>query len=695
MRTGFTFFVLLLFITGFSHRSAAQSVVADQFVESSTDWVNPARVTDGDPQTYTYVSSLLHLLKTSYLQVSFPQMGKAGDIIEINVSATGQTLGLDLLTNAQLKVYDDKGNLLETINKNALIHLALLSGDQEVYQIRYLTDVHSSYRFKQVRIEFQELLAVNLLDEFRVHQIAYTSTCPPVSATSVYAFKEAAALSPSRVLNPAHAVDGILSSYATLEVPLNLLGIFPPAYLDLDFGSQRPRSGDFVGFALSEASTLLSLSLLSNIEIQVYDQQNNLRETRDGFSLLDLKLLSGTTDIYTLGFVTKDEGYTIARARIILKGLVNVLQSLRVHHAFHFSLDRPKVSVKADGPTQFCQGGSVTLSLVNPSQFASWKWSSGETSPSIKVTKSGNYTVTVTNALGCTATSLPIAVTVSSDHQPELKATLTHNSCYGAAQGAIQITVSGGSGQYEYDWAHGPKTRDVSGLKAGGYSLKLRDKVNGCQRTDSFQIQQPDSLQAIFEILGDDSCTVEKDGSIEVSLTGGTAPYTLWWSTGDSTRRIQGLDTGRYVLEVKDAKGCRDIWEAIVRRSDCRDTSQGGGGDDDDDDPDDDHPDDDDNPAGPGQDGLVIYEVITPNGDGANDTWEIRGLDRFPGSSIKVFNKWGDQVFDSKDYRNDWGGTRTNGEPLADGTYFYLIQIPARSSGQEGKTYTGSLLIQR
>lgn len=689
MRTVFTFPILLSFFIGFTLSASAQPVVADKVVDHSADWIHPARATDGDPESYTYVTSLLHLLSTSYLQLGFPVDGRAGDIVEFQVSAADKLLGLDLLTNTQLKVYDDKGKLVETLNSGALLNLALLEGPRSVYSLRFLTDFRQDYRFREVRIEFHELLSLNLLEEFRVHQVFYSSPCPPVEALSVFDYKSASILSPSRVLNPQNAVDQDLATYATMEVPLNLLGIFPPAYLDLDFGSRPAQAGDYMGVTISQASTLLSLSLLSNLEMQVFDQNGVMRESRDGFTLVDLKLLSGSTDVYSLGFQTAEGDYSLGRLRIVLKGVVNLLHSLRVHNAFHFRLDRPILSVEADGPTRFCQGGSVTLRVTNPGDFTSFKWNTGSTASSLTVTQTGTYTVTATNGLGCSSTSLPIRVEVSSDQQPVVHADLRHNPCPGDSKGAIEVQVSGGSGNYEYQWAHGPQTKDIDLLPAGLYQLSVRDQLTGCQRQDSFRILEPEALKAQMDILGDDTCTAEKDGAIEVLVSGGTAPYYLLWSTGDTTSRIQGLDTGTYVLEVKDAQGCRDIWEALVARSACRDTT--GGGDDDDDDDDD----EDDTPPGPGTPGIIINEVITPNGDGANDTWVIEGLSLYSRHSIQVFNKWGDKVFDSRNYLGGWDGSRSNGEPLPDGTYFYLIRLHQDSPAVKEKVYTGSLLIQR
>src|SRR5690606_37499684 len=154
--------------------------------------------------------------------------------------------------------------------------------------------------------------------------------CPPLYATGVHDYKTASLLSPSRVDNPGRTVDANPNNYATMEVPLNLLGIFPPSFLDLSF-TDLGRGGDYVGVTVGQGSSLLSAALLQNVELSIYDDQNVLRQTKSGFNLLDLKLVAGTGNRYTLGFMSNPGNYKIARVRITLKGLLSLLVNLNVY----------------------------------------------------------------------------------------------------------------------------------------------------------------------------------------------------------------------------------------------------------------------------------------------------------------------------------------------------------------------------
>ena len=74
---------------------------------------------------------------------------------------------------------------------------------------------------------------------------------------------------------------------------------------------------------------------------------------------------------------------------------------------------------------------------------------------------------------------------------------------------------------------------------------------------------------------------------------------------------------------------------------------------------------------------LNISQAITPNGDGINDVWFIENIERYPKTSIRVYNRWGTQVFyQASHYKNDWGGTfEDNNKPLPPAPYYYRIDL--------------------
>lgn len=80
---------------------------------------------------------------------------------------------------------------------------------------------------------------------------------------------------------------------------------------------------------------------------------------------------------------------------------------------------------------------------------------------------------------------------------------------------------------------------------------------------------------------------------------------------------------------------------------------------------------------------VIIPNVFSPNGDGINDIFYITNIPAL--SQLQILNRWGNIVYQSTSYQNDWKGTNTSGQTISDGTYFYILQTP------DGKTYTGTL----
>jgi gliding motility-associated-like protein len=73
---------------------------------------------------------------------------------------------------------------------------------------------------------------------------------------------------------------------------------------------------------------------------------------------------------------------------------------------------------------------------------------------------------------------------------------------------------------------------------------------------------------------------------------------------------------------------------------------------------------------------LVPAQAFTPNGDGNNDTWIVPGIDNYPNNVVRVYNRWGHEVFAAQSYRNDWGGFyKNNRELLPAGSYLYVINL--------------------
>ena len=86
---------------------------------------------------------------------------------------------------------------------------------------------------------------------------------------------------------------------------------------------------------------------------------------------------------------------------------------------------------------------------------------------------------------------------------------------------------------------------------------------------------------------------------------------------------------------------------------------------------------------------MFIYNIITPDGNGQNDTWTIANIETFSSADIAIFDRWGSEVFAVKGYQSDWGGVNGT-DQLPDGTYYYTIKFDTSD-----KLYSGAISVLR
>jgi gliding motility-associated-like protein len=378
--------------------------------------------------------------------------------------------------------------------------------------------------------------------------------------------------------------------------------------------------------------------------------------------------------------------------------------------------------------------GITVIGGVNPTY--SWTNSSATTLDLTNLA-AGSYTLTVNDDQGC-SDNLNVSITVMNAPTISVATMVVSDEHCNQADGSISgIMVNGGTPGYTYSWNTTPATltANLSNVASGTYILTATDAV-GCTDTQSVTINEVSGpvINLSTAIIVQPTCTV--NGSITGITVNGANPYTYAWTgTNQTTLDITNLTAGSYALTVTDNNGCQStstatvltapagpsidftwspsdpnidetvvftntssgvgltntVWTVEGQNLTTTDithvftvagsyvvtlTEQDANG-----------------CIGTSTQTIIIYDelgipnVVTANNDKVNDQFEIAGLK--PNTKVILLNRWGDVVFTSDNYLNDWDGKDSSGKLLTDGVYTYLVNTP------DGKKYHGFVHLIR
>jgi len=253
----------------------------------------------------------------------------------------------------------------------------------------------------------------------------------------------------------------------------------------------------------------------------------------------DISAVGVGTYVYTL---TDDTGCTL-NENIILGSL-------------------PAISINlTTSANEFCgqANGQINVNVSGGSGSYSYAWDNGTTTQNISNLHSGSYTITVTDANGCSGSnSFTILNDVSNCssycYLTVASNEITSENC-GDGTGAIDINISNATQPYNVSWSTGATSDDISSLSAGSYSVTVTD-ANQCTVTENITVGNNSGTLAISTSqITNDNCG-NSNGSINITVTGGTSPYNFSWNTGDSSEDITGLAAGEYEITLTDDNGC-------------------------------------------------------------------------------------------------------------------------------------------
>lgn len=384
------------------------------------------------------------------------------------------------------------------------------------------------------------------------------------------------------------------------------------------------------------------------------------------------------------------------------------------------------LSVVAQISDPSCNGGAdgfIIPTLSGGTPAYDYIWSNGVFQRINPELSAGIYLLNVTDANNCSldtsfALASPLPLLISQIDSSNV-------SCFGAADGSITITASGGTGDLAYSVDGGQTfvaASTTASLNAGTYETVVRDGDDCLSAIRNVTLSEPSELVFDAVTATDASCYESADGTVEIEASGGTG--ILLFSADDGTSFgpdpvFSALTRGDYLLRLRDESGCESelytvsLGPAEPFLVDTAAVTRPGGSlvtgsitlestggvlpvayvlv-----------PDSSSNTTGvftnvgpgtyrafaydantcrsneltvtlpEGSTSLIIYDAFSPNDDGYNDVWNIGGAARYPQIRVSVFNTWGTLVFHSRGYGEPWDGTH-NGSILPSGTYYYLV----------------------
>lgn len=325
--------------------------------------------------------------------------------------------------------------------------------------------------------------------------------------------------------------------------------------------------------------------------------------------------------------------------------------------------------------------GSITVVPGGGTEPYTYEWTGASGLPNsgtITGLAPGNYTVTITDANGCTVTSETLTVNSTNAGFVINDITIVKQSgnygvlCFGDKTGVVTGNLSKGALPVTIKLV-GPETFEVTlnnlgafsidEVGAGEYTLEGTDADGETISIPGINVLGPDRL-LVKVVDGSYNCSDGTlcDGEVEIEIEGGIPAYDYEWSDNDITgTKAEDLCAGNYNVIVTDAHNCQSMLNITIQ--DCNSTD-------------------------------FCYQgtrIMTPNGDGINDVFSVTCIENSD-ASLRVFNRWGELVYQNLNYLNNWDGRDLDGKELLEGAYMWVVEA---DFGVETRLVKGTVTILR
>lgn len=302
---------------------------------------------------------------------------------------------------------------------------------------------------------------------------------------------------------------------------------------------------------------------------------------------------------------------------------------------------------------------------IDPNTSVSWNFG-GDASPSIvndvvtpeiSFREEGTIIFTITVSDGTCMRTRTSTVFVA-EAPFSVSSDIVNAWCAGD-RGDISLVTNGGAAPYDYMWNTSATSPTLSDLLPGIYRFTVTDN-NGCAFEQSAEVLGSTDPFLISGDVSSEICEGSEDGTIDITVLNGEAPYTFTWDDGALEANREGLVSGTYNVMIQDANGCTIDTSFFVKRFCDLEPEE------------------------------VVPGIFTPNGDGFNDDWVIEDIHLFPNNNVRIYNRWGNLVWDIDGFTT-WDGRNNAGELLQSAAYYYVIML----NDADDTTLTGSVTLVR
>ncbi|MGM0612759.1 MAG: choice-of-anchor L domain-containing protein [Bacteroidota bacterium] len=335
-------------------------------------------------------------------------------------------------------------------------------------------------------------------------------------------------------------------------------------------------------------------------------------------------------------------------------------------------MDYTPIDLTTSPDTAICEDSvmlNVDAQFGNPPYSYSWSPNSSLNDPNTDdpvgtPTQSTTYEISVTDTTGCPAIVDTVEVTVNPKPSPSLAMPDPREGCE-PLDVYFQDYSSGNITGWLWDFGDGNSSSSKSPThtyNAGTYDIQLTVTSDaGC--ADSIKI--PNAVEVYQQptagFTANPDITSVDDPTINFTDNSSNGMYWLYnFGNGDTSNAQEPTYT-------YDQEGKYNVMQIVYTDEGCADTAY--------------------NEVQIIVDNITIPNIITPNGDGKNDVFEIENIEKLKGSNLIIYNRWGKKVYEQSNYKNDW-----DGDNLADGVYYYVLEY---ETFLEKRTASGSVTILR